>query len=117
MSGLNAIAGAVLTILVIAGASPISTNAQDVERPRRATSSYDRSYEVGYDEGYRTGYGKGTDSRQEGKSKAPTDYKEYRRGDDGYNDSIGSRDDYKLGYRAGFDQGYQDAFSGQQYGA
>ncbi len=117
MSRVNAIAGAALALLITAVVAPVTTSAQIFERPRRTSSSYDRSYEVAYDEGYRTGYDKGREDSQDGRSRNTTDFKEYRRGDDGYNDRLGDREQYKLGYRAGFDQGYDDAFSGQQYGA
>jgi hypothetical protein len=116
MLRVKAIAGSGLVLLLVLTAAPIVGSAQVFERPRRTSSSYDRSYEIGYDEGYRVGFDRGIKARQNGDSKSATDYKEYRRADDGYNDSIGSRESYKLGYRSGFEQGLDDGYSGQQYG-
>lgn len=117
MFGLKGIAGVSLAALVLLGAAPVASRAQIIERPRRASTSYDRTYQLGYDEGYRSGYDNGNDDRLDGRHRQPTDFKEYRRGDDGYSDRIGSRDQYKLGYRSGFEQGYDDGLTGRQYGA
>src|SRR5689334_21513277 len=116
MSRGTGIAGAALALFVVVGATPVAGHAQVFERPRRASSSYDRAFHVGYDEGYRSGYERGVSCQRNGDSNSPTDYKEYRRGDDGYNDSVVSREDYKLGFRAGFEQGMQDGYAGNQYG-
>ncbi len=117
MSPTAFLAGATLALTLVAAGAPISARAQGVERPRRASSSYDSAYQIGYDEGYRGGYDRGVQSVQDGKSNSPNDYKEYRKGDEGYNDTVGSREDYKLGYRAGFEQGIQDGYSGVAYGS
>jgi hypothetical protein len=111
------IAGAVLAAVVLSMAAPVTGQAQILERPRRSSSSYDRAYQLGFDVGYRTGYDRGVENRREGRNQNPTDFKEYRRGDDGYNDRVGNREDFRLGYRAGFDKGYTDGQGGRQYGA
>src|SRR5262245_23772645 len=114
MSRVTGIAGAVLVAVALSVAVPAVGHAQGIERPRRSTSSYDRGYQLGFDVGYRAGYDKGVEDRREGRSKSPTDFKEYRRGDDGYNDQVGNREEFRLGYRAGFDKGYTDGQGGRQ---
>jgi len=118
MSRVNGIAGAaVVAVLMLAGAAPVSVRAQGVERPRRTTTSYNQAYQIAYDRGYRGGYDRGTEARLKTGSNNPNDYAEYRSADDGYNKDVGSRDDYTLGYRSGFEQGFDDGFNGNQYGA
>ena len=117
MSRVKGIASAVLAALAIALAVPAIGQAQDVQRPRRSSSSYDRAYQLGFDVGYRTGFDKGVEDRRGGRSRNSTDYKEYRRGDDGFNDRVGNREEYRLGYRAGFDKGYTDGLADRQFGA
>jgi hypothetical protein len=117
MSRVMGIAGAVLAVVVLTTAAPVTGQAQVLERPRRSSSSFDRAYQLGFDVGYRTGYDRGVEARRDGRSQSPTDFKEYRRGDDGYNDRVGDREQFRLGYRAGFDKGYTDGQGGRQYGA
>lgn len=117
MTRTKGIAGAAVALLMLVGLAPVTASAQRVERPRRAVGSYDRSYQLAYDEGYRKGFEKGRDDARDGRTRNPQDFREYRRGDDGYNDRVGDRDRYRVGYRAGFEKGYSDAVYGQQYGA
>jgi hypothetical protein len=117
MSRGKGIAGAGILLLVLTGLAPVTASAQIIQRPRRAMGSYDRSYQIGFDEGYRKGYEKGQDDARDGRTRNPSDYREYRQADDGYNDRVGSRDDYRMGYRSGFEQGYGDGVYGRQFGA
>lgn len=117
MSRIKGIAVTALALLVFVGVVPLSTDAQVIQRPRRSVNSYDRAFELGYDEGYRRGYERGQDDARDGRTRNVTDFKEYRRGDDGYNDRVGNRDRYKMGFRGGFEQGYDDGVYRRQYGA
>jgi hypothetical protein len=114
---MKTLAGAAIAFIVLGVATPAPARGQTDERPRRASSSYDRAYQIAYDEGYRSGYDHGIEANRSSGSNNPKDYKEYQKGDVGYDDSIGSREQYTLGYRAGFEQGFEDGFGGQQYGA
>ena len=65
---------------------------------------------VAYDNGYRDGLEKGREYALDRDSFDPVRHNWYRSGNRGYNSRYGSRDDYKLVYRDGFEAGYQQAY-------
>jgi hypothetical protein len=78
----------------------------------------DRSYgnrgygndRVAYDNGYRDGLEKGREDARDRDSYDPVRHGWYRSGDRGYNNRYGTRDNYKLAYRDGFEAGYDQAY-------
>jgi hypothetical protein len=76
--------------------------------PNRAGNySYNRA---GYDQGYQDGLEQGRKDARDRNSFDPVRHKEYRNADRGYNNRYGSKDQYKLVYRDGFEAGYQQAY-------
>jgi hypothetical protein len=67
-----------------------------------------------YDNGYRDGLEKGREDTDRRNSFDPVRHKEYRNADRGYNNRYGSKDQYKLTYRDGFEAGYQAAYRGSR---
>lgn len=65
---------------------------------------------VPYDNGYRDGLEKGREDARERNSFDPVRHSWYRSGNRGYNNRYGTRDEYKLVYRDGFEAGYQQAY-------
>ena len=65
---------------------------------------------VAYDNGYQKGLEKGRNDARDRDSYDPVRYKEYRNADNGYNSRYGSKDQYKLAYRDGFEAGYAQAY-------
>ena len=65
---------------------------------------------VAYDNGYRDGLAKGTEDARDRDSFDPVRHKEYRNADRGYNSRYGTKDQYKLTYRDGFDAGYSQSY-------
>jgi hypothetical protein len=65
---------------------------------------------VAYDNGYRDGLEKGREDARDRNSFDPVRHSWYRSGNRGYNSRYGTRDDYKLVYRDGFEAGYQQAY-------
>jgi len=63
--------------------------------------------EHGYEHGYRDGFHHGIDDRDHG-NKFKADVKD---SDQGYEKSMGDKDQYKNGYRSGFLSGYEDAYN------
>lgn len=63
----------------------------------------------GYQHGYRDGYAHGREDRA---NRTSYDYRsdDYQRGDAGYANYMGNRDQFKKGYRDGYRQGYDDGF-------
>jgi hypothetical protein len=65
---------------------------------------------VPYDNGYRDGLEKGREDARDRDSFDPVRHSWYRSGNRGYNNRYGTRDDYKLVYRDGFEAGYAQAY-------
>jgi hypothetical protein len=65
---------------------------------------------VAYDNGYRDGLDKGREDRGDNDSFDPVRHSRYRSADRGYNSRYGSRDEYKLAYRDGFEAGYAQGY-------
>ena len=65
---------------------------------------------VAYDNGYRDGLEKGREDAGDRNSYDPVRHSWYRSGNRGYNGRYGTRDDYKLVYRDGFEAGYDQAY-------
>ncbi len=65
---------------------------------------------VGFDNGYRDGLDKGREDASKNRSYDPVRHSRYRDADRGYDRRYGSKDDYKLVYRDGFEAGYDQAY-------
>ncbi len=73
----------------------------------------DRGYgynPVAFQNGDRDGFEKGREDAKRNNSFDPVRHSRYRSADHGYNSRYGSRDDYKLVYRDGFEAGYERAY-------
>ena len=73
----------------------------------------DRGYannSVPFQSGQRDGYEKGREDARDNDSYDPVRHSWYRSGDRGYNNRYGTRDDYKLVYRDGFESGYERGY-------
>jgi hypothetical protein len=65
---------------------------------------------VPYDNGYRDGLEKGREDARDRDSYDPVRHSWYRSGNRGYNSRYGTKDQYKLVYRDGFEAGYDQAY-------
>lgn len=65
-----------------------------------------------FNNGYNDGYEKGREDLGDRDSYDPVRHSRYRSADHGYNSRYGSKDDYKLVYRDGFEAGYGDGYRG-----
>ena len=65
---------------------------------------------VPFQNGDRDGYEKGREDANRNNSFDPVRHSRYRSADNGYNSRYGSKDDYKLVYREGFDAGYERGY-------
>ena len=65
-----------------------------------------------FNNGYTDGVEKGREDRGDRDSYDPVRHSRYRAGDHGYNSRYGSKDDYKLVYRDGFEAGYGAGYRG-----
>jgi hypothetical protein len=63
-----------------------------------------------YDRGYRDGLEKGREDARDRDSFDPVRHSWYRNGNRGYEGRYGTRDQYKLVYRDGFEAGYAQAY-------
>lgn len=63
-----------------------------------------------FDNGYRDGLAKGREDRGDNDSFDPVRHAWYRSGDRGYNSRYGTREQYKVVYRDGFEAGYEQAY-------
>ena len=86
-----------------------------VTRNPQVYDSYpgDRGYgsnSVAVQNGERDGYEKGREDARDNDSYDPVRHSWYRSGDRGYNNRYGTRDDYKLVYREGFESGYDRGY-------
>ena len=60
--------------------------------------------------GYSDGFEKGLDDGRDRDRYDPVRHSDYRKADQGYSKSYGSKDAYRNNYRAGFRQGYEDGY-------
>ena len=65
---------------------------------------------VPYDNGYRDGLEKGREDARDRDSFDPVRHSWYRSGNRGYNSRYGTKDQYKLVYRDGFEAGYAQGY-------
>lgn len=68
------------------------------------------AYSVAYDNGYQDGLEKGREDRGDNDSFDPVRHSRYRSADRGYNSRYGTREQYKLTYRDGFEAGYAQGY-------
>jgi len=78
----------------------------------RPTLPSDRwgGYEVAAEIGYRDGVKTGIHDAKEHHSFRPTEHDQWKDGDRGYHDSLGSKDAYKAAYRKSYEAGYRDGY-------
>ena len=69
-----------------------------------------RTYDAAYDNGYRDGIEKGREDRGDNDSFDPVRHSRYRSADNGYNSRYGTKEQYKLTYRDGFEAGYAQGY-------
>ena len=98
------------------GSNGVTDRVRDILRGRDATRNPTYGSRSGYnsaayDNGFRDGLEKGREDARDNDSFDPVRHSRYRSGDRGYNSRYGTREQYKLTYRDGFEAGY-----GQGYG-
>ena len=99
---------------VIYGDDRFATRNGD-QRYRDRSSVYPDNRRSGYNpvpfqNGDRDGYEKGLEDARRNNSFDPVRHSRYRSADNGYNNRYGTRDDYKLVYRDGFEAGYERGY-------
>ena len=99
---------------VIYGDDRFATRNSD-QRYRDRSSAYPDNRGYGYNtvpfqNGDRDGYEKGLEDARRSNSFDPVRHSRYRSADNGYNNRYGTRDDYKLVYRDGFEAGYDRGY-------
>ena len=65
---------------------------------------------VAYDNGFRDGLEKGREDVRDNDSFDPVRHSRYRSADHGYDQRYGTKEQYKLTYRDGFEAGYQQGY-------
>ena len=84
--------------------------------PNRYPGSTGGRYDnAAYDNGFRDGLEKGREDRGDNDSFDPVRHSRYRSADRGYNSRYGSKDQYKLVYRDGFEAGYAQGYGRRPY--
>ncbi len=78
--------------------------------PDRYPNSNGRTSSVAYDNGYRDGLEKGREDVGDNDSFDPVRHTRYRSADHGYNSRYGTKEQYKLAYRDGFEAGYAQGY-------
>lgn len=79
------------------------------DRNRRPASN-SRYGSAPYDNGFRDGLEKGREDVRDGDSFDPVRHGRYRSADHGYESRYGTREQYKLAYRDGFEAGYSQGY-------
>ena len=95
------------------GSNGVTDRVRDILRgndPNRQPTSNSRYGRAAYDNGFRDGVTKGREDRGDNDSFDPVRHSWYRSGNRGYESRYGSRDDYKLAYRDGFEAGYEQGY-------
>lgn len=114
MRSLAVFGGIVALTLAVAGPAFAQGRGQDRYGNRYPSSrdGYSRyAYNtVPYDNGYRDGLEKGREDARDRDSFDPVRHGWYRSGNRGYNNRYGTKDQYKLVYRDGFEAGYAQAY-------
>src|SRR2546425_11270127 len=93
----------VLGIALIASTTAQAQHRSDHPHPER-DHDYGRGdiYQVAYDNGYHDGVEHGMEHRSQGQRSNYGSTRHYKDATDGYNRSMGDKDDYKRAYREGF---------------
>jgi len=86
---------------------PFGGNDRRGSNTRRLPGGYQ---EPAFARGYADGYEEGLKDVRDRDRYDPVGTRDYRKGDQGYYGSYGSRDTYKNNYRAGFRQGYEEGY-------
>lgn len=97
------------------GSNGVTDRVRDILRgrdPNRypAAGSRNSSSTAAYDNGFRDGLEKGREDVRDNDSFDPVRHSRYRSADRGYNSRYGSKDQYKLAYRDGFEAGYAQGY-------
>src|SRR5688572_23890051 len=97
------------------GSNGVTDRVRDILRGRDASrypNSGSRSgyNSAAYDNGFRDGLEKGREDARDNDSFDPVRHSRYRSGDRGYNSRYGTREQYKLTYRDGFESGYAQGY-------
>jgi hypothetical protein len=90
-------------------------NSDQRYRDRDRVSTYPNTRGTAYNSvpfqnGDRDGYEKGREDAERNNSFDPVRHSRYRSADRGYNNRYGTKDDYKLVYREGFEAGYERGY-------
>ena len=91
------------------GGSTMGDRIREAIRARNGNTSA-RYNNAAYDNGARDGYEKGLEDGRDNDSFDPVRHSRYRSADRGYSSRYGTRDDYKLVYRDGFESGYERGY-------
>lgn len=83
----------------------------DRDRDRNRNGRAGNVNSVPYRNGYQDGLEKGREDGRDRDSFDPVRHSRYRSADHGYNSRYGSKTDYKLIYRDGFEAGYRDGYA------
>jgi hypothetical protein len=95
------------------GSNGVTDRIRDILRgrdPNRYPSSNTRYNSAAYDNGFRDGLEKGREDVQDRDSYDPVRHSRYRSADRGYQSRYGTREQYKLAYRDGFEAGYAQGY-------
>jgi hypothetical protein len=86
----------------------ILRNRNPNQAPRAGAGRVSNS--AAYDNGFRDGLEKGREDVQDNDSFDPVRHSRYRSADRGYDEQYGTKEQYKLTYRDGFEAGYQQGY-------
>ena len=95
------------------GSNGVTDRVRDILRGRdsnRYPDARSGSNRAAFDNGYRDGLEKGREDAGDNDSFDPVRHSRYRSADRGYNSRYGSKDQYKLVYRDGFEAGYEQGY-------
>lgn len=96
------------------GSNGVTDRVRDILRGRSASGTTSRSRsgynDAAYDNGFRDGLEKGREDVRDNDSFDPVRHSRYRSADRGYNSRYGSKEQYKLTYRDGFEAGYSQGY-------
>jgi hypothetical protein len=95
------------------GSNGVTDRMRDILRgndPNRYPGSSSRYDSAAYDNGFRDGLEKGREDVRDNDSFDPVRHSRYRSGDHGYQSRYGTKEQYKLTYRDGFEAGYAQGY-------
>jgi hypothetical protein len=75
-----------------------------------APSDHWGGIDVAAETGYRDGVKTGIDDARHRHSFRPTEHDQWKAGDRGYHDSLGSKEAYIASYRSAYENGYRDGY-------